>query len=140
MEQEANAFAGYVLVPRRFLKAIDDDARPSQVTQFDQWLSPQTKNWGVSTEMVLRRLLDTQRLDQAVYAEYRAMIKRIVTTNEGGMRHRFGEPRHIFGNTYVRTVLGALSAREITLSKASTYLDNIKIDDLHKLEKYYANT
>jgi Zn-dependent peptidase ImmA (M78 family) len=141
MEQEANAFAGFLLVPTAFLASIDDKARPSHVAEFEPWLAPQTKSWGISTEVILRRLLDTQRLPQALYTEYRAMVKqRVVATTDGGMRHRFGEPRHIFGNAYVRTVLGALSAREITLNKASTYLDNIKIADLHKLEKHYANT
>ena len=140
MEQEANAFAGFLLVPAAFLASIDDGARPSQVTQFENWLKPQTKSWGISTEVILRRLLESQRLTQALYADYRAMVKqRPVEVNDGGMRHRFGEPRHIFGDAYVRTVLGALSAREITLNKASSYLDNIKINDLHKLEKHYAN-
>ena len=36
------------------------------------------------------------------------------------------------------TVLDALSARHITLAKASSYLDNLKIKDLHLLERYYA--
>jgi hypothetical protein len=38
----------------------------------------------------------------------------------------------------VRTVLDALSARRISLAKASTYLDNLKISDLHKLERHCA--
>ena len=140
VEQEANAFAGFLLVPAAFLASVDDGVRPSQVTQFEDWLKPQTKSWGISTEVILRRLLDSQRLTQALYADYRAMVKqRPVEVNDGGMRHRFGEPRHIFGDAYVRTVLGALNAREITLNKASSYLDNININDLHKLEKHYAN-
>jgi hypothetical protein len=35
-------------------------------------------------------------------------------------------------------VLNALSARQITLSKASDYLDGLKVTDLHKLERFYA--
>jgi hypothetical protein len=38
----------------------------------------------------------------------------------------------------VRTVLDALYARHITLAKASSYLDNLKIKDLHQLERFYA--
>jgi hypothetical protein len=38
----------------------------------------------------------------------------------------------------VRTVLDALSARHITLAKASSYLDNLKIKDLHLLEQHFA--
>ncbi len=141
MEQEANAFAGFLLVPAAFLEAVDDRLRPSHVAEYEQWLAPQLKRWGVSTEVVLRRLLDTQRLSKALYSEYRAWVKqRVVAPADGhAVRHRFSEPRHVFGNAYVRTVIGALSAREITLNKASSYLDNLKIDDLHKLEKFYAN-
>ncbi|MEY4537888.1 MAG: hypothetical protein RL171_2039 [Pseudomonadota bacterium] len=141
MEQEANVFAGFLLVPAAFLEAIDDRLRPSHVAEYEQWLAPQLKRWGVSTEVVLRRLLDTQRLSKALYSEYRAWVKqRVVAPADGhAVRHRFSEPRHVFGNAYVRTVISALSAREITLNKASSYLDNLKIDDLHKLEKFYAN-
>ena len=38
---------------------------------------------------------------------------------------------------FVRTVLDSLYARHITLAKASGYLDNLKIKDLHQLERYY---
>lgn len=39
----------------------------------------------------------------------------------------------------MRTVLDAMNARRITLAKASdSYLDNLKISDLHKLERFYA--
>ncbi len=36
----------------------------------------------------------------------------------------------MFGDAYVRTILDALSANHITLNKASSYLDNLKIKDL----------
>ena len=51
-------------------------------------------------------------------------------------RHR--EPKHIFGDRFVSTVLDALNSRHITLSKASSYLDSLKINDLHELERHYA--
>jgi hypothetical protein len=35
-------------------------------------------------------------------------------------------------------VLDALSGRYITLTKASSYLDGLKINDLHQLERHYA--
>jgi len=53
-------------------------------------------------------------------------------------RHR--EPRHIFGDRYVRTVLNSLSARRISLSKASSYLDGLKIADVHELERHLAGS
>ncbi len=45
-----------------------------------------------------------------------------------------GEPINIFGDGYVATVLDALQNKHITLNKATTHLDNLKIRTLHKLE------
>jgi Zn-dependent peptidase ImmA (M78 family) len=139
-EREANAFAGHLLVPDRFLLSIRDNERPADVAEFDDWLQPQRRAWGVSGEMILRRLLDAGRLPNAAYAAYRQWSQqRVIPEKEGGSReHRNREPRHIFGDGYVRTVLEAMNARRITLAKASSYLDNLKISDLHKLERFYA--
>jgi hypothetical protein len=46
----------------------------------------------------------------------------------------------MFGDRYVRTVLDSLSAQHITLSKASGYLDGLKIADVHALERFCAHT
>ncbi|MDP2828921.1 MAG: XRE family transcriptional regulator [Sulfuricellaceae bacterium] len=139
-EREANAFAGYLLVPDAFLVGILDAERPDEVSQYDYWLERQRKAWGVSGEMILRRLLDAGRLPQSQYEAYRQWTAQsVVVQSEGGNREwRHREPRHIFGDTFVRTVLDALYARHITLAKASGYLDNLKIKDLHQLERYYA--
>lgn len=139
-EREANAFAGHLLVPDNFLLGIRDDARPQDVAEFDDWLEPQRKAWGVSGEMILRRLMDAGRLPATTYAAYREWNRqRMIPDKEGGSReHRNREPKHIFGDGYVRLVLDALSSRRITLAKASSYLDNLTIKDLHKLEQFYA--
>lgn len=139
-EREANFFAGYLLVPDAFLVGILDAERPDEVSQYDYWLERQRKAWGVSGEMILRRLLDAGRLPQSQYEAYRQWTAQsVVVQSEGGNREwRHREPRHIFGDTFVRTVLDALYARHITLAKASGYLDNLKIKDLHQLERYYA--
>src|SRR5260363_21670 len=71
-ERDANAFAGHLLVPDTFLVQVKDGARPRQISEFDEWLKALRKTWGVSTEVILRRLLDTDRLPQAQYAAYRA--------------------------------------------------------------------
>jgi Zn-dependent peptidase ImmA (M78 family) len=139
-EREANAFAGYLLVPDAFLTSISDAERPDEVSQYDVWLVGQRKALGVSGEVILRRLLDVGRLPPDRYEAYRQWQKRsVVVLKEGGSReYRNREPRHIFGDTFVRTVLDSLYARHITLAKASGYLDNLKIKDLHQLERYYA--
>lgn len=139
-EREANAFAGYLLVPDAFLASINDAERPDEVSQYDHWLAHQRKAWGVSGEMILRRLLDAGRLPQTRYEAYRRWAaESVIVVSDGGNREwRHREPRHIFGDTFVRTVLDSLYARHITLAKASGYLDNLKIKDLHQLERYYA--
>ena len=58
---------------------------------------------------------------------------------DGTRMYRHREPKHIFGDRFVRTVLNSLSARRITLSKASGYLDGLKIADVHELERHYAS-
>lgn len=140
LEREANAFAGHLLVPDTFLAGIRDDLRPRNIEEFDEWLEPQRRAWGVSGEVILRRLMDSGRLTRDDYTAYRQWRQKLVLPiKEGGSReYRSREPKHIFGDGYVRTVLDALSSRHITLSKASNYLDNLKIKDLHDLEKYYA--
>ncbi|HJT65064.1 MAG TPA: ImmA/IrrE family metallo-endopeptidase [Pyrinomonadaceae bacterium] len=139
-EREANAFAGQVLVPDRFLGLIDDRDRPDSVPEYDNWLKSQRKTWGVSTEVILRRLLDSGRLTGSQYNGYRRWRSKIKAEPSTGTReYRHREPKHVFGDTFVLTVLEALNARYVTLAKASTYLDSLKIQDLHKLERYYAS-
>lgn len=139
-EQDANAFAGLILVPDHFLANIRDTARPVEIHQYDVWLEGYRKAWGISTEVILRRLLDSGRLPQHLYAAYRQWRASLPTQEkDGGTRqYRYREPKHVFGDTFVRTVLDALSAQHITLAKASSYLDSLKIKDLHQLENHYA--
>lgn len=140
-EQEANLFAGLVLVPDHFLASINDAQRPADVSEFNEWLKPQRKAWGVSTEVILRRLLAVGRLPSATYQAFRAwsLANDKNKKDEAGTRmYRHREPKHMLGDRYVRTVLNSLSARRITLSKASGYLDGLKIADVHELERHYA--
>jgi Zn-dependent peptidase ImmA (M78 family) len=139
-EREANAFAGYLLVPDKLLQNISDNEKPREASQFDDWLSVYRKAWGVSTEVILRRLLDSKRLTQADYSAFREWQNNrpVMLGGSGSRAYRHREPKHVFGDTYVRTVLDALSGRHITLTRASKYLDSLKIKDLHKLEQFYA--
>ena len=135
-ERAANAFAGHLLVPDDFLASIHDEERSDDVSRYDEWLERPRKDWGVSAEMILRRLLDTGRLAQSRYTAYRDWREEltVIPTESGSREYRHREPKHIFGDTFVRTVLDALNDRQITLTKASSYLDSLKIKDLHKLE------
>lgn len=137
-EQEASALAGSVLVPNFVLDDVIDKDMPDNVEEYDDWLSAIRQAWGVSGEVILRRLLDSGRLPQGSYTAYRAWKEDVTwTQKEGGSRaYRHREPVHIFGDTFVRTVLTALQTQEITLARASDYLDNLKISDVHELERY----
>jgi len=139
-EREANAFAGHLLVPDTFLLSIRDNERPDDVAGFDEWLAPQRKAWGVSGEVILRRLMDAGRLPKGRYAAYRQWWanRQMLAKGAGSREYRNREPKHIFGDGYVRTVLEAMNSRRISLAKASSYLDNLTIKDLHKLDRYYA--
>lgn len=140
-EQTANNFAGLVLVPPSFLDEIRDRDRPSDVSGYDAWLEPQRDQWGVSTEVILRRLHNARRLSKENYLAYRRYAKRHESETEdasGGSRYRSREPKHVFGEPFVRLVLDAVNAQRITLNRASTYLDSLKISDLKMLEQHCA--
>ena len=137
-EQEANAFAGQVLVTDAVVAAIDTGNRPDHVSDFDVWLEPTQNSIGVSVEVILRRLLDANELTQEEYRAYREWKGQavFVETAGGNRAYRYREPMHMFGDAYVRTVLDAIHAGEITLTKASNYLDSIKVTAIHELEQY----
>lgn len=142
-ERDANAFAGHLLVPDAWLARIRDAERPTTVEFFDTWLAPYRQQWGVSGEVILRRLLDVGRLPQAQYTAYRAYVRGLSFNEEegGGSRaYRYREPKHIFGDMFVRTVLSAFGSRRITATKACAYLDGLKLADLHNLERHVAGT
>ncbi len=140
MEREANSFAGQLLVPDDFLAEIDDEVRPDEIRLLDDWLKKHKKVWGVSGEVILRRLLDVGRLSQEMYSAYHSWRSAITyDEKEGGSRkYRHREPGHMFGDAFVRTVFDAYYAQRISLTKTSAYLDNLKISDVHQLENYYA--
>lgn len=140
-ERTANAFAGYLLVPDERLDQINVENRPDLVSEFSTWLRPYTGEWGISTEVILRRLMDRGWLPREEYEAYRDWLgdQRTSRHERGSREWRSREPLHIFGGRFVRTVLDALHARQITLNKASAYLDNLKVRDVRKLEAHLAD-
>ncbi|MFZ4379311.1 MAG: ImmA/IrrE family metallo-endopeptidase [Polynucleobacter sp.] len=110
IESEANKFAGLVLVPDAYLNLINDDEKPKDVSLYQKWLKEYSVKWCVSTEVILRRLLDEGRLSKAAYLEYRQWVEGQGTRNDaGGVRlYRHREPKHMFGDAYVRTVIQSL--------------------------------
>lgn len=140
-ELEANTFAGNLLIPDDFLAIIQDIKMPKEASQYDEWLKLERKKWGVSGEAILLRLLNAERITKSQYTAYKQWKEEMpIIQKDGGNRlNRYREPKHVFGDTFVRTVFDALDARHITLAKASSYLDNLKIKDLHQLERHIAS-
>jgi Zn-dependent peptidase ImmA (M78 family)/transcriptional regulator with XRE-family HTH domain len=149
-EQEASAFASNVLMPDEFIANIDlDKLQNLEVVEYDNFLKKFKEQWCVSGDAILYRLFREQKITQNLYQAYRdfkeAEKQRKKEEEEGKKllpnykppvrmyRHR--EPINMFGRNYVATVLDAHQNKHITLSKASTYLDNLKIHTLHKLEQ-----
>ena len=140
-ERAANAFAGLVLLPNAMLSTIRDDERPTDPGHYRDWVEPLTKRLGVSTELVLRRLLDTGRLGSQQYQAYRdhaTTLALVGAESKGTRQYRYREPKYLFGDRFVRTVLDALSSRHITLPKASRYLDGLKLKDIRQLDDHCA--
>ncbi len=138
-EQEANAFAGHFLVPDSFLAEIGDANNPHTANEYESWLNPFSTRLGVSVEVILRRLLESNRLSHGEYESYRKWKSTNVFSNPpgGSRKYRFREPKHMFGDSFVKTVLDALHSRQINITRASSYLDNLRIADIHKLERVY---
>tara|TARA_B100000749_G_scaffold270689_1_gene250740 strand:+ start:1095 stop:2267 length:1173 start_codon:yes stop_codon:yes gene_type:complete len=142
-EVAANRFAGNLLVPEKFLERLDFKSFPgNDVTAYDRFLEDDARRWCVSPEVILRRMVDSGLLPQEDYQAYRSWkqsLPVIERQTSGGSRYRFKEPVRVFGKSYVGTVLDALHEQRITLARASSYLDNLKIADLRQLEDTHAS-
>lgn len=136
-ERQVNAFAGNLLVPDDVLLTIDDNKKPEDPEDYEEWLKRPSRGLGVSAEVVLRRLLDSGRLTRNEYESYRVWKKEQIQPETGfaprNNRHR--EPVHVFGKSFVAIVLEALGSKQITITKASRFLDNINISNVHKLQR-----
>ena len=139
-ERVANEFAAHVLLPDSFLNQINLQEKPGSAEQFDDWLRIYRNRWGVSTEVMLLRLLSSHRVSQGEYDDYKYWVssRQDVENAEGVRLYRHREPRNIFGDRYVRSVLEALDQERITINKASKFLDGLKLSDIRKLESYCA--
>ncbi len=143
-EKEANEFAGNLLIPDGFLNKIDiEQVLKLQVQEYDSFFEKYRKLWSVSNRAILIRLLINEKISQEHYQSYvnyqEEQLRREAGQVSSGpiprtYRHR--EPMNIFGKPFVYTVFDSLHNKKITLAKASTYLDNLKISDVRQLEQY----
>lgn len=121
---------GHVLLHRT--SSIDDEAdlvgndgAERQANQFAGFL--------LVPDSVLSSIQDSERPHDV--AEYDTWLQ---DERRGSRAYRHREPMHVFGRTFVRTVFDALNAKHITLSRASGYLDELKVNDLRRLEAHCA--
>lgn len=143
-EKDANEFAGNLLIPDNFLSRIDTEQLLNlTVQEYDSFLVDYRRLWSVSNRAILVRLLINQKISQHHYQSYvtfkEEQLRRESRQVKSGpiprtYRHR--EPMNIFGKPFVYAVFDSLHNKKITLSKASTYLDNLKITDVRQLEQY----
>lgn len=141
-ERQANLFAGCLLVPDGLLKRIDANTLAKDGQSLYDQLKPWAGKWGVSVEMLVLRLVENNKLRRSDYDTYRSWLSELppVADDLGGNRlYRHREPLHLFGDRYVRTVLDSYRASQISLNKASGFLDNLKISDVRKLERHVAD-
>lgn len=147
IEKEANRVAGNILIPDNFLSQIDiQQLKSLGVDQIDNYLDCFSRQWCVSNEAILVRLLHKYFINNSFYADYKSFKEYLFRQKEKIIEdfpknnvvrtYRHREPLNIFGKNYVNTVLEAYQSQHITLAKASTYLDNIKVKDVHKLVEY----
>lgn len=139
-ERDANQFAGYFLVPQELLEKIDLTKKPDHESRYVEWLRKYSNKWGVSTETILRRLLDEEMIGSAEYNAFRKWqaVTLDIKADGGSRMYRHREPKHLFGEVFVSAVIQSLRENKISLVQASQYLDNIKAEDVRKLEHHYA--
>jgi Zn-dependent peptidase ImmA (M78 family) len=143
IEKEANEFAGNLLIPDHFLRELDvENLLSLNIEEYDNFLSVYKQRWCVSGEAILVRLLIDNKIPQQSYQIYKkfkeqkAANDRLRKTGSIPRMYRHREPINVFGKPFVYAVFDSLHSRNITLAKASTYLDNLKISDVRQLEEY----
>ncbi|MEQ8262279.1 ImmA/IrrE family metallo-endopeptidase [Pseudohaliea sp.] len=138
-ESQANKFAAHFLVPDSFIDSIPELTDAGSFEVVNDLLRDCRSSWGVSNDVLILRLIEVGRLEQEFYTAYRQWREALPQKESSGSRiYRYREPIHLFGDKYVKTVLDSLSDQKITVTRASRYLDGIKLQDIHKLAGYYA--
>lgn len=143
-EKEANEFAGNLLIPDNFLNQIDtEQLLRLEAEEYDSFLTDYRKLWSVSNRAILVRLLINEKISQEHYQSYVSYQEEQLKSEANQVRsgsiprtYRHREPMNIFGKPFVYTVFDSLHNKKITLAKASTYLDNLKISDVRQLEQH----
>ena len=134
IEAFCNAFAAELLLPRQALlehSVLREHGRSPRWSLAE--LETLARDFSVSEEVVVRRLLELGRASEAFYREQRARLAgRLWNTQTGG-----GDPYRSqvarLGRTFIRLVFSGLSERQLSSVDAATLL-GVKVSNFAKLQ------
>lgn len=138
VERFCNHVAGAVAVPEDALRGHSIVQGHAEVAWPDLKVERLARDFAVSREVVLRRLLFLGRTTEEHYRAWRARFRGDQRTYEEKLEGASGGPSHVrkrvsqLGRRYVQLVLGAAERERISLSDASQYL-GVKVDHFPKL-------
>lgn len=134
IEVFCNKFAADVLVPKQLLLESTSVRQKSGAKWDIKLLQQIAKEFKVSIEVILRRLLDLKLATKEEYEEYRENLPRqfVPKKTEGGPTYSVKTVSQL-GPNFVNTIFSHMYEGRITQFQASEYL-NVKINNLYKIE------
>jgi Zn-dependent peptidase ImmA (M78 family) len=120
-----NAVAGRILVPREDLLSEPEAGGGAQSVWPDNVVASLARRYGVSREVVLRRLVDVGLATPTFYRQMREQYESEARGKTRPPNGRLPRPVDVYsqlGRRYVGTMLAALDARSITQSDFSSYV------------------
>lgn len=138
VEIYCNRVAAATLMPREaLLNQREVASRPGRVEWPDSVLEAISRNWSVSREVVLRRLLTLNRTTSDFYnakrAEFVQYYRHLQSRRQGGFAPIHRQIMAHNGARFIRLVLGAYYDHRITASEVSGLL-RMKLNHLSNLE------
>lgn len=141
LEKDANSFAAQCLIPNELQNEFKKKVIQTEPRDYYSLFKNDAKKLGISVEVIIVMLLQLKCIQPSEYTKYKLIAKPDIEKKQKKNNadkkipriYRHLEPKKIFGTNYVSTVFNALYSDNITLSKASDYLDNININDIKSL-------
>jgi Zn-dependent peptidase ImmA (M78 family) len=139
-EVECNRMASDILVPSDEFarRTIVTQSRPMQTDWPLHVLRMEARHWGVSPEVILRKLVTHERASQTFYSDWRDAQPDLARDSNGtdGRANGGGDGLRTkvrnLGKGYVRNVIGALAEGYISTYETSNML-NAKVDQIPKM-------
>ena len=129
IEVFCNRVAAEILLPQATLDSL---IRRGKVTS-DAWIAKVASRFRISREVVLRRLLDRQVIDESTYINKFRAWANAPRQDKGGGGNYYATNASYLGEKYVRLVLGKHYQGHLSLEQAADYL-GIKTGSVSGLE------